>query len=66
VTPCNVMVGYQRFRGVHPKDGGSVVLRNAGILPQHCTWRHNPEDVDLYWCLVTSHLLYETVFDCVA
>jgi hypothetical protein len=30
VTPCSVVVGY-------PEDGGSKVLRNVGILPQHYT-----------------------------
>jgi hypothetical protein len=30
------------------KDGGSEVLRNIGILPQHyTTWHHNPEYLDL-------------------
>jgi hypothetical protein len=35
-TPCNVAVGYQRFRRrcclLHPKDGVSKVLRNVSIL----------------------------------
>jgi len=41
VTPRSVAVGYQRFGRpppmfrVHPKDGGSKVLRNVGVLPQH-------------------------------
>jgi hypothetical protein len=34
------VVGYQRFGGpcclhLYPECGGSMVLRNAGILPQH-------------------------------
>jgi len=38
VTPCNVVVGYQRFRDPcclcgHPTDGHGDV----GILAQHCT-----------------------------
>jgi len=34
----SVAVGYQRFGGLHPEDGGSKVLRNFGILlPQHNT-----------------------------
>jgi len=50
VTPQGVAVGYQRFGGpccvhlhgeviyvLHPEDGGSMVLRNVGILPQHYT-----------------------------
>jgi hypothetical protein len=42
VTPCNVVVGYQRFRGpcflnLQIADGGSKVLRKVGILPQHHT-----------------------------
>jgi hypothetical protein len=43
---CNVVIGYQRFRDsccfhllssshFHPEDGGSLGLRNVGILPQH-------------------------------
>jgi hypothetical protein len=34
VTPCSF------------EDGGSKVLRNAGILPQHHK-HHNPEELDL-------------------
>jgi hypothetical protein len=30
LMPCNVAVEYQS-----PEDGGSMVLRNVGILPQH-------------------------------
>jgi len=40
MMPCNVTVGYQHFRGpcclhLHPEDGGSMVIQNVGILPQH-------------------------------
>jgi hypothetical protein len=43
VMPCSVVVGYQRSRGpllslipaIHIEDGGSMNLRNIGILPQH-------------------------------
>jgi len=31
------------MKSLRPEDGGSKVLRNAGILPQH----HNPKDLDL-------------------
>jgi hypothetical protein len=42
VTPCNVMVVYQRVRGpcylhLHPADGSGIDLRHVGILPQHYT-----------------------------
>jgi hypothetical protein len=38
VTLYSFMVGYQSFRGpFDPEDGGSMDLRNVGILPQHCT-----------------------------
>jgi hypothetical protein len=47
VTPCGVVVGYQlfgepccltlHFTSFHPEDGGSMDLRNVGILPQHHT-----------------------------
>jgi hypothetical protein len=45
VTPCSVMVHYQRFGGpccLHlqgevSEDGGSIDLWNVGILPQHYT-----------------------------
>jgi len=53
LTPCRFVVGYQRFRclllpsTLHPVDGGSMDLRNVGILPQNYTRRHNPEDLDL-------------------
>jgi hypothetical protein len=30
---------------LHPEDGGSMVLRNVGIL--HTTWRHNQGHLDL-------------------
>jgi hypothetical protein len=38
VAPCSVVVEYQRFRGpcylyLQSEDGGSIVLRNVGILP---------------------------------
>jgi len=38
MTPCRVVVEYQCFGGLRcPEDGGSKVLRNIGILPQHYT-----------------------------
>jgi len=38
VTQCSVVVGYQHYKGpFHPEDGGSMDLRNTGILPQLCT-----------------------------
>jgi hypothetical protein len=51
VTPCGDMVGYQRLWGSHcfhlqllnfleGEDGGSVILRNVGILPQ---WHTAPQ-----------------------
>jgi len=39
VTSC-VVAGYQCFRGPccpYPEDGGSMVLRNVGILPEQYT-----------------------------
>jgi len=42
VTPCSVVVKYQRFGGpcclhlhFNPEDEGSMVLRNVGIQPPH-------------------------------
>jgi hypothetical protein len=29
----------------HPEDGGSMDLRNVGVLPQYHTVHHNPEDL---------------------
>jgi len=29
MTPCNEVIVY------HPEDGGSMALRNVGILPHH-------------------------------
>jgi len=45
VTPCRVVVGYQFLRGlhIHPEDGGSMDLRNVGILQQ----KYSTEDLDL-------------------
>jgi len=41
VTPCSVVVGYQRFRG-------PCCLHIKGVLSYHNTTRHhNPEDLDL-------------------
>jgi hypothetical protein len=42
VTPCHVVVGYHHFGGpyclyLHPKDGGSIDLRNVYFLPQNYT-----------------------------
>jgi len=44
VMPCSVVVRYQSFGGLcclrlslHIKDGGSIVLRNVGILSQPYT-----------------------------
>jgi hypothetical protein len=34
MTPCSVVVGYQRFR---VEDGGSKDLRSVHIIPQHYT-----------------------------
>jgi hypothetical protein len=31
---------------LHPEDGGSMDLRNVGVLSQHYT-AHNPEDLGL-------------------
>jgi len=46
VTPCNDVVGYQRFGGscclhLHPKAGSSMVLHITAL-------RHNPQDHNLY------------------
>jgi len=35
----------------HPEDGGIKVIRNVGILPQHCRC-HNPQDLDLYLTII--------------
>jgi hypothetical protein len=40
VTLCSDVGGYQPFR----EDGGSKVLRNVGILPQHYTVSQRSED----------------------
>jgi hypothetical protein len=41
VPPCSDVVGYQHplSNPIHfqPEDGGSMVIRNVGILPRHCT-----------------------------
>jgi hypothetical protein len=37
VMPCSDVVGYKSF-GVsepHPQDGGSMAIRNVGILPHY-------------------------------
>jgi len=36
VTPCSVVVGY-RCCLHHPEDGGTMDLRNVGIISQHYT-----------------------------
>jgi hypothetical protein len=39
VMLCSNVVGYKHFWGLcfhlHPEDGGSMVLQNVSILPQH-------------------------------
>jgi len=36
VTPCNVVVGYHRFRGpCYPENGDNMDPWSIGILPQH-------------------------------
>jgi hypothetical protein len=46
VTPCSVVVEYQRSRGhLHPEDGGSWDLCNVGTLPQHYTTSQKTEDL---------------------
>jgi hypothetical protein len=56
LTPCSIVViRYQKFRGpcclhLHPEVGGSMELRNVGILAQHYRG-HNPEDMDLAYNL---------------
>jgi len=45
VTPCSVVIRYQSFGGqcclhlqvVTSEDGGGIVLRNVGVLPQQYT-----------------------------
>jgi hypothetical protein len=44
VTPCRVVVGYQRFRGsccllfqCEVEDGGRKIFRNDGIVPRYYT-----------------------------
>jgi hypothetical protein len=40
MTPCSVVLGYRCFESLscfHPEDGGSMDLRNVGILQQHFT-----------------------------
>jgi hypothetical protein len=61
VTPCSDVVAYQSFRGscslhLHPKDGDSIVLRNAGILLQHYM-ESQPEDRDLKAGIFANMLL---------
>jgi hypothetical protein len=59
MTPCSVVVGYQRFRGLHyPEYRGSMDFRSYGILPQQYT-ASQPENLDskhhqlatLNWCV---------------
>jgi hypothetical protein len=40
---------YPKLHGVttHPEDGGSKLLRNVGILPQHYTHVTTVQDLDL-------------------
>jgi len=38
---------YTTSDSLHPEGGGSIDLRNFGILSQHYTRRHNPQDLDL-------------------
>jgi hypothetical protein len=35
--PCDSLKGEPLYLRLHPEDGGSMELRNAGILPQHYT-----------------------------
>jgi hypothetical protein len=37
VQYSNISEQHADFLFTHPEDGGSVVLRNVGILPHHCT-----------------------------
>jgi hypothetical protein len=48
-------VSYDSITRRHPEDGGSMDLRNVGILPQHYTASH-PEDPDLDVDLVWSFM----------
>jgi hypothetical protein len=50
VTPCIVVLGYQRFIG--PR------CRNVCILPHHY---HNPEDLDLRLVKVSLHVVSHQV-----
>jgi hypothetical protein len=53
VTPCSVSVEYQRFRGLHPKDGGSrelwkVIIHYTAPQPR----RPRPESYNCTNCFV--------------
>jgi hypothetical protein len=55
VTPCNVLVGYKRFRGpcfLHLQGEDFVKMEAARssetlVSYHNICWRHNPEDIDL-------------------
>jgi len=44
---CVHTLSYSQHHLLHPKDGGSRVLRNIGILPQHLHDHHNTEGFNL-------------------
>jgi hypothetical protein len=58
---CSVVGGYHCFGGpyclhLQPADGGSKVLRNIGILPQHYATHMNPT-CNLY-SLLTQAIIF--------
>jgi len=69
VTPCNVVIVYQRFGGpncftLHPEDKGNMDLWNVSILAQHFIaplyktyTRHNINVIVLYFLPLHIHFL---------
>jgi len=60
VTPCNVMVGHQRFRGqcclhLHAEDGRSMDLWKVGIPPQNYSKITKLAHQDEVSSLIPSH-----------
>jgi len=53
-----------KVSSLHPEDGGSMALRNVGILPQPCTVSQLRRRRLQFWCIVFELNVNNVMFVC--